>query len=126
MRVKGFIAGLAAMTALAGAAFAQSADLNPARTGPDAPPVRTVNPQRMEDLAVFRRDFLERDQSFSAQARAAANARLGALIAEADGLTDAQFEVEIARIAALADNGHTDAFPAYRAARYNRAPIRVA
>ncbi|MBI1251833.1 MAG: hypothetical protein GC189_10205 [Alphaproteobacteria bacterium] len=84
-----------------------------------------ADPRRMEDLMVLRRDFLARDQSYSDAARAEAEARLARLINAADGLSQAAFELEIARIAALADNGHTAAFPAYRAARYNRAPIRL-
>jgi hypothetical protein len=34
-------------------------------------------------------------------------------------------ELELARIVALADNGHTQAFPEPRAEHYNRVPIRL-
>jgi hypothetical protein len=114
---------LAAAAALCGAATAQA----PVSDGADLePPALAANPARLADLAIFRRDFLDRDLSYSPDARAAAQARLAALIDAAGALSDAQIELELARIAALADNGHTNAFPAHRAARYNRIALRLA
>lgn len=59
-----------------------------------------------DDLAALRR-FLSEDKSYSVEARAAAETELARLEAEANGLSKAQLALGAARIAALADNGHT-------------------
>ena len=64
--------------------------------------------------------------SYSAASRAAAERRLAALEAALPATTPAQFELEIARIVALADNGHTNAAALGRARRHNRVPLRLA
>ena len=70
----------------------------------------TVSPTNMaEDIAQFRREFMAMDKSHSDANRAAAEKRLAALEAALATTTPAQFEIEIARIVALADNGHTNA-----------------
>jgi hypothetical protein len=60
-----------------------------------------------KDLEVFRHDFLDADRSYSSAARAEAETRLKALETAADPADPAAFAVELCRIAALADNGHT-------------------
>src|SRR5262249_25891906 len=62
---------------------------------------------------------------YAPAARAEAERRLGALEAGLEGWSDAAFELELARIVALADNGHTLAFPGPRSERYNRVPVRM-
>jgi hypothetical protein len=79
-----------------------------------------------EDIAQFRREFMAVDKSYSEANRAAAERRLAALEGRLAATTPAQFEIEIARIVALADNGHTNAAALPRARRHNRAPIRLA
>jgi hypothetical protein len=79
---------------------------------------------RRNDLAVFRRDFFARDSSYSSEHRRAAEARLTRLESQAASVTAAQFELELARIVALADNGHTSSPAALRSRRYGRVPIR--
>jgi hypothetical protein len=78
-----------------------------------------------EDLAQFRREFMAVDKSYSTANRALAERRLSALESRLAAITPAQFELEIARIVALADNGHTNAAPLRRAQRYNRVPVRM-
>jgi hypothetical protein len=80
---------------------------------------------RRADLTTFRRYFFEVDSSYSAVDRAAATSRLARLEAEAAGLTAAQFELELARIVALADNGHTNSPAGLRSRRYTRIPLRL-
>ncbi len=80
---------------------------------------------RRADLAEFRARFLEKDQSYSAVARAEAEARLARLESAAPGASQAYFELELARIVAVADNGHTAFFPGPRSRRYNRVEIRL-
>lgn len=79
---------------------------------------------RDRDLAVFRSAFFDRDVSYSPAARAEAERRLAAL-AEADHLGDDAFEMELARIVALADNGHSVLVAGPRSSRHRRAPVRL-
>jgi len=80
---------------------------------------------RSADIAVFREQFLAPDRSYSDAARAEAEQRLAALEARAGDVSQAYFELELARIVALADNGHTAFFAGPRSRRYNRAEIRL-
>lgn len=80
---------------------------------------------RREDLRHFRTEFLERDRAYSAPRRAEAETRLTRLERDAASLSPAQFELELARIVALADNGHTMAFAGPRSRRFNRVPFRL-
>jgi hypothetical protein len=80
---------------------------------------------RRADLAEFRTKFLEQDRSYAAAARAEAETRLAHLEREAAGLSAAAFELEVARIVALADNGHTSAFAGPRSRHFNRVPLRL-
>lgn len=81
--------------------------------------------QRRADIAQFRREFLDRDASYAAPARAEAQARLAALEALPGEVDGAWFTLELARIAALADNGHTMSLPLSRAELFNRVPLRL-
>ncbi|HUQ80935.1 MAG TPA: hypothetical protein VM076_07360 [Gemmatimonadaceae bacterium] len=89
-------------------------------------PFRLTPAQMREDLAAFRDGFMARDNSFSAAARAQAESRLRALDSSVERLTPVAFELELARIVALADNGHTNASAAARLQHYNRVPVRLA
>jgi hypothetical protein len=87
----------------------------------------TVSPTNMaEDIAQFRREFMAVDKSYSAANRGAAEKRLAALEAALATTTPVEFEIAIARIVALADNGHTNAAALPRARRHNRVPVRMA
>jgi len=79
---------------------------------------------RRSDLAAFRNDFFARDNSYSPDHRAQANDRLARLEAQVATVTAAHFELELARIVALADNGHTNSPAALRSRRYARVPVR--
>jgi hypothetical protein len=80
--------------------------------------------ERRADLAQLRSGFFERDRAYSAAARAQALARIEALEAESGDIDATRFALDLAQIAALADNGHTLSFAAARVARANRVPIR--
>jgi hypothetical protein len=77
------------------------------------------------DLASFRSEFLGRDNSYTAAQRAVAVARVERLESRLERVTPAFFELELARIVALADNGHTNSPGARRSPRYNRVPLRL-
>src|SRR5262245_44902938 len=103
-------AALVALGAVAaGAAWAQH--------GPpqqQAAPV-TTPAARQADIAAFRERFLGEDKSYAPAARAEAERRLAALEGQVGEVSQAYFELELARIVALADNGHTAFFPGPRA-----------
>jgi hypothetical protein len=80
---------------------------------------------RRADLARFRSEFLAKDRSYPPEARAEAERRLATLEREAARVSAAYFELELARIVALADNAHTVAFPGPRSRRYDRVEIRL-
>jgi hypothetical protein len=86
---------------------------------------QSVEEGRRNDLAAFTRDFYARDSSYSTAHRAEADARLRALESKLGAVTAAQFELELARIVALADNGHTNSPASLRSRRYARVPIRL-
>lgn len=77
------------------------------------------------DLAVFRTQFLARDTSFSPAARQEAERRLAALERDRARLSPLSAHLELARIAALADNGHTHLVLARMAEAYARVPVRI-
>ncbi len=76
------------------------------------------------DLVVVREQFIMRDAAFTADTRAAALERLARLDRAADTVQRAFLELEIGRIAALADNGHTSSPAVMRAPRFNRIGVR--
>jgi len=98
-----------------------------AQPGPSNDRVRaTMTPQtRMADLAAFRTKFMATDRSFSEAARAEADVRLAKLEMEVGSTSQAHFDLELARIAALADNGHTHYVLGSLSRYYNRVPIRL-
>jgi len=85
----------------------------------------TAPQARRADLERFRTEFLERDRAYSAENRRLATARLATLERALDTLSRVGLELEIARIVALADNGHTTAIAGPRSRRYYRVPLRL-
>lgn len=83
--------------------FCASLETQEARAGKDR------SQWQREDIAVFRAEFLARDRAFTPEARKIAERRLAKLEREPAGPT--RFAVELCRIAALADNGHTQCLP---------------
>ena len=91
-----------------------------------APVDRTLTPAQMKaDLDVFRAQFLAVDQSYSDRSRERAVARLSQLERSLSEVSPARFELTLAQIVALADNGHTVAFPGPRSRRFDRVRIRL-
>lgn len=68
-------------------------------------PDKAPSQWQREDIAVFRSEFLALDRAFTPEARRQAEYRLAKL--EQEAATPTAFAVELCRIAALADNGHT-------------------
>ncbi len=95
------------------------------RRGQEAP-VAANSEGLTGDMESLRAQFLAVDQSYSAAARTEAEQRLAALERNIAQVSPAYFELETARIAALADNGHTFAAAGPRSRRYNRIMLRLA
>ncbi|HTU10824.1 MAG TPA: hypothetical protein VMG08_07975 [Allosphingosinicella sp.] len=74
------------------------------------------------DVAAMR-TYVERNRAYTPAARAEALRRVALLPGLA--ATPARFELETARIAALADNGHSALLPPQWPARYRRSPVRL-
>lgn len=78
-----------------------------------------------EDLDWFRTSVLAVEKAYTPAARAEAERRLSALDASLSRTSTIAFELELARIVALADNGHSNAFAGTRARWSNRVPLRM-
>lgn len=88
------------------------------------PPAAQADATVQSDLAVLR-EFMSLDRSFSPAARAAAMDRIAWLEAHAAEQTRAGMALEAARIAALADNGHTLSIGGLAGAASGRIPYRT-
>lgn len=78
--------------------------------------------KRKEDIAQYRRDFFDKDRAYSTAARRTAEQRLVELEKTVGTIDQAAFELSLARITALADNGHTMSFAGPRS---HRAPALI-
>jgi hypothetical protein len=107
---------------LAGSALAQHTGQDQAQDQAQASQIDPTSAQaRHADIAVFREQFIARDRALVVAGRVGeAEQRLAALEAQAGRVAQAYFELELARIVALADNGHSAAFPGPRSRRFNR------
>lgn len=94
---------LDALLVFAAMGFCASLEAQEAKAGKDH------RQWQREDIAVFRDEFLARDRAFTPQAREIAERRLAKL--EREPASPTRFAVELCRIAALADNGHTQCLP---------------
>jgi hypothetical protein len=81
--------------------------------------------KRQEDLSQFRRDFFEKDRSFSPAARREAEEKLAELSTRLASIGQTEFELSLSRIAALTDNGHSGGSPSSRSRRYERVDMRL-
>ncbi|HVY87908.1 MAG TPA: hypothetical protein VG942_03520 [Hyphomonadaceae bacterium] len=95
------------------------------QAAPAGPRPMPTAEQRKDDLAAFRSKFLAVDKSYSPEARAEAEQRLSVLDAKVDTISNPAFELELARIVALANNGHTHYVLGSISRYYNRIPIRL-
>ena len=108
------------VAAFAGVAHAQHPG------GGDPGETRVTTPAaRHADIAVFRAQFLAFDRSYSIAARAEAEMELTRLDCRVAHISQANFDLELAKIAALADNGHTQVLAGPRSRWYNRVGLRL-
>jgi hypothetical protein len=129
--MKGWLIGLGVVVAIVllaiGGLFGLYAAMR-ARFNPPAPAAVVVagatplEAQR-EDIAQFGR-LIALDRAYAPAARREANAELAALAARPEVLPEPMFRMALLHVAALADNGHTAAYPA-KGGRPNAVPLRL-
>lgn len=116
-------ARIALAMALVGLLFAPSAQAQNRSAGGARPPITPEG--RMEDIKVLREEFFPQEISYTPEARAEAERRLTQLEVQVATISQPRFELELARIIALADNGHTHYVSNTISRYYNRVPIRL-
>ena len=123
-KIKGPIVALV----LAGCAFGSFHLLKDWRFDTDAPeanfpPAANTAEARIQDVEHLAL-FFEYERSWTANSLTAAQAAYDTLAVQAADMTDAEFELAVARVVALAGNAHTKIREYNRTPRYNRLPIR--
>lgn len=103
----------------------QTSPLPPQSHPAAAPTDVAVSPSARGDLVLLRA-FVEQDRSYSVEGRAAASAQLEQLEARAGSLSPVQVALAAARVAALADNGHTMVVSGVGGPALDRIPYRLA
>lgn len=123
--IKAFFYSLASLGAMYLAAeFTINSIYHPKPPSPAFPTPSTTEEARQQDIAYFRH-FLELDKSYTESSRASAKGLLRQLGSNLDELTDAQFELGVARAVAAADNGHTNIWMGSFSRRHGRIPVRL-
>jgi len=125
LRVRQTLSG--AMLALAfGACAASPVPTSTAAPDISAEALALLADGQRQNADAFRANVLERDKSYSVAARATAAGWLALLQGKAGAISQVAFDLELARIVALADNGHTHYNLGSILSQANRAPIRLA
>lgn len=88
---------------------------------PHFAPPHSVSEAQRQDLEYFR-NYLQYNVTFSTAAREQAARLLEEYQGQAGRMTAAQFDLAIARMTALADNGHSTVYPDVYLRRHNRLP----
>jgi hypothetical protein len=117
------VALMAVLGALAGAAYGLSLYYELPAPEPGYAKPRSLAEAQRDDL-----DYLRKlpwlDWSYTDETRAAANRVIDAALKKPLPLPRGDFELVVARVNALADNGHTNVRGGARANRLNRLPVR--
>jgi hypothetical protein len=79
---------------------------------------------QLQDLAQLRR-YVALDAAYSRERRALALQAISESEARAGTWASAEFELQVARVVALADNGHSTIWAGPRSSRMNRLPVRL-
>ena len=83
-----------------------------------------VRASQLQDLAQLRR-YVALDAAYSSQQRERALQAISESEGGAGMWTQADFELQVARVVALADNGHSSIWSGSRSGRMNRLPVRL-
>ncbi len=82
--------------------------------------------KRKEDLTQFRRDFFDKDRSYTPAARREAEQQLVDIEKTLSSIGQTEFELSLSRVAALTDNGHSGGSLSVRSRRFERVDMRLA
>jgi hypothetical protein len=107
-----------------GLVFAFIRTFSPSPPKADYPPPHSLAEAQQQDLDYFGH-YLDLNRAYAPQARDEAAAMLAAAKAKAGAMTAAQFELAIAQMVGLADNGHSAASPGGFRARHNKLPCML-
>lgn len=88
------------------------------------PPAADAATAQRQDLDYFRH-YLKLDRSYAPQARERAEALRREYLAQAGSLSPSGFDLAVARMVALADNGHSRVHPGPLSRRHARLPCRL-
>jgi hypothetical protein len=121
-----WIASIAVLVLLTGGAFIYAffATFYPSAPEPDYPPARNLAEAQRQDLDYFR-NYFDYNKAYSPQARAQAEKLLAQYESQAEKLSPAAFDLAIARMIALADNGHSTVIMGPFSRHHNRLPCRL-
>lgn len=108
----------------AGIGFAFFRTFYPDPPKPDYPAANDLATAQRQDLDYFRH-YLELNRSYTPQARERAEALRNEYLAKAGSFSPAAFDLAVARMVALADNGHSRVHPGGLARRHARLPCRL-
>lgn len=125
-KIVSWIAGIAAVVLLAcGALFyVFFTKFYPSVPRADFPPAQNLTQAQQQDFDYFRY-YLDYNKAYSRQARAQAALMLAGYRGKAGMLSPAAFDLAIARMVALADNGHSTIFMGPFSRQHNRLPCRL-
>jgi len=101
--------------------YASLQQFNPRVPTAHFPAPQSIEEAQRQDLQYFRH-YLEYDRAYTPAALAEASRLLEGYLARAGRLTPAEFELGIARMVALADNGHSKVYPSGFRSRHNSLP----
>ena len=113
--------GLVALVGLLGLAFFRTFYPRPPTTFVSG--ASDVTTQRHEDFDYFR-NYFDLNRTFTVQSRARAEQLFAQYRERSGSLSAAQFDLAIAQMVALADNGHSRVQPGPLSRRHNRLPCR--
>lgn len=124
--VKWVVIPLGLLGVVAGGLFwAMMAKFYPDPPKADYPEPQSLVEAQAQDLDYFA-NFFDLDKSYSEEARALARTGLDELKAGAGAFSPAAFELKVAELVALADNGHSNAVASARSRRFSRIDVRTA
>ena len=108
---------------LVGYLLAKDWKFHPNAPAAEYPAPTNLAEARAQDLD-YLAHYLSLDMSYSDAAREVAAALIADLRSRSGDLSPAQFELGVSRVAALADNGHSNVWGNTRAGRFARLPLR--
>ena len=114
--------GHVAISALLAVFYALGVSPSPAAN--ESTPPADIRASQLQDLAQLRR-YLTLDAAYSSEQRARALRIISESESRAGTWTPAAFELQVARVVALADNGHSTIWTGPRSNRMNRLPVRL-